>query len=1150
MIDFILTSILINSFTCFVLIVFLLISGNKYKYFTLFNLSLLFWNTFYGLSIKTTVEADSLLFNHLCSFFGTFVGYLAFNFAVELCEIKISKRIRTINTTLVIFFALLMLTPVMIKGVKPFMDFNFIPVMGYAYYIFILHYSMNAIAAHVILYKNLEFNPKTKFVFIGFIIGFTGGTTAILPYFGIPLYPVAMIAMSIYCPLITYAIIKHRLFDTTIIVSSLIARFVAMLILGLLYFALITSYEVLIPFTKDKTVILTVVSLLYLIFCLESYQILIKKLRSAQDKIIKKPYEYELLSKKIIEELSNVVDTSDLVKTTKLIFTEQLKIKVKALYIDQGWILNKNEKELSKIFGDEIDEDLLKIISSQTVNLPLPITYEEANVHLKRVLVASKTSCIIPLIFSNNFLGFLLVEARNKNHYFSYDDLMLFDNLTFQVGAALDRIRFHFRSLEQEKIIHEEKLKFTKSLAGSIAHELRNPLNAINLLGSQINNLISKLDETKKDKIMDSIDSSVIDTKSEVIGLTSDIRNAISSANNIIDIVLSDLSEKPIKKTDFKYLTVKTTIENIISKYGYKSELEKTKIKVNIDSKSSFIFKAAPDRFDFIIYNLLKNAFYYLKEYPNSIITIGAEQRVFKEKSYNVIYVHDTGPGIPVDVIPKLFGSFFTLGKEDGTGLGLAFCKRNMVAFDGDIICESEIGKWTKFSLLFPLLSEEELKLASVNLNESDKASVQEKTKILLVDDQEINLKVTKKKIEKALPNISCDVVLNGGAAIDLLKSDKNKYSLILLDIQMPHMGGIETAKEIRKIIDDSIPVIALTSLNYREFTAQLKANSQDNVGKVLGNFDCYLNKSSPANILYRTITKYLMQEDDLPYLGEEKEYVEILKGKKIILADDQEVNLIVTKKKLEQHGIKVDTVTGGKELVEKYKNSLESERSQYDMIITDINMQPFHGDEAAKEIRKIEEENKILHRNIIPIIALSGDGNKEDIYKYFDAQITDYFIKGNDPEILIKIIANYLKAVSQNEYGSDFNKVKEKQGIELTKEGSVELSDLNLRKLESLTHNNNEEIKKILFLFLSETKIIMTHIKENYVSGNIEGLHTGVHTLKGISNNIGADRLFSHIKETGLEIKDESFLKNENWLKELWLIYDNLTRRIEEVTK
>jgi CheY-like chemotaxis protein len=467
----------------------------------------------------------------------------------------------------------------------------------------------------------------------------------------------------------------------------------------------------------------------------------------------------------------------------------------------------------------------------------------------------------------------------------------------------------------------------------------------------------------------------------------------------MINLILGDLSEKKIDPTDFVYLEPKKILPDILEKYGYKNEKEKTKLRLLLPKQDEdiFLIKAVPERLTYIVFNLLKNALYYLDKYPHSIVTIGCETREIEGKNYNVIYVHDTGPGIPTQLIPKLFDDFYTAGKKEGTGLGLAFCKRNMLMFGGDIICESEWGKWTKFSLLFPMLDKKEV--ARVRVED-------QKKKILLVDDQTVPLLITKLKIEKNLINIACDIANSGKDAIKM--AQQNKYHLILMDIEMPDMNGIETTKIIRTT-DTETPIIAFTALE--------KNSCLEKITNTLPHQDTYkyvsdyLSKTSSDHLLYRGITKWVFGlEDNLSYIGTTENIAEILRGKKVLLADDQRVNRLIIKNHLEKNGLVVSEVTNGKELLEVYMSSLNGQgRSSFDLIATDINMPPYNGDVATKEIRKIERMNLVSYQNEIPIIALSGNGGKKDIHHFFECQMTDYFIKGSKPELLLKIMANYL---------------------------------------------------------------------------------------------------------------------------------------------
>ena len=693
---------------------------------------------------------------------------------------------------------------------------------------------------------------------------------------------------------------------------------------------------------------------------------------------------------------------------------------------------------------------------------------------------------------------------------------------------------------------HQQHLQLT-SLAGSIVHEIRNPLNAINLSASA-SDAVLKSDQDNK--------------ISEALKYNDHIFSSIKKANEIINIALSDLKDKPVDSNDFSYPSANKILPEIIKNYGYSSEAEKAKVK--LDLKDNFIFRVIDDRFTFIIYNLLKNALYYLNQYPDSIVTIGVETfnpglpslRVTKNGSaaiqnvdvevtglphhasmvrndgsgnggngsgidyskYNVIYVYDTGPGIPSNILPKLFGDFFTSGKKEGTGLGLAFCKRNMKIFGGDIIVESELGKdgnngWTKFNLLLPKLTEEEIKAAETEAK---------RKKILIVDDQETNLIATKLKIEKSVPYIVCDIALSGLEALKLAKA--NKYYLILTDVQMPEINGILFAKEIRKFNKD-IPIIAYTSLDLD--LEEIKSVTND-----------YISKSVPNHILLRTISKWLIgYNDDFFYLGSKEEYIAAIKDKNILLADDQKINLMMTKRNLENYGLKVTEASDGKELLEIYNQN----PNQFNLIITDINMSSYNGDQAAKEIRKTNKT--------IPIIALSGDGEKEDIYHFLACGMNDYFIKGNDTELLIKIIANYLiKKDDMNITKAHNQIIKNQQPImeelDLLDDVVIDNNDkihliLDLEKINSF---DKADQKTIMELFLKESEKIITLIRHNI---NAE-LHFNIHSLKGISGNIGAIRLFEYTKEIDTYFKQNKPIENENWIAELEEIYEETVGEVE----
>ena len=775
--------------------------------------------------------------------------------------------------------------------------------------------------------------------------------------------------------------------------------------------------------------------------------------------------------------------------------------------------------------------------------LPITFTYIMfLNDVSKLWLVAETIMVFLVILFISNIVLILLILSFGVFFGFLFFELYGGIELktTFiemlRIGTLMPLALLSgtlFLSKAKEGDFEKRKGNFIRSLAGSIAHELRNPLNSINAVAMQIEsfahqikrNLIHKEDikflenSINNKELIEKIanNSEISENEKKVLSdHVLSISQSIKEANNIIDLVLSDMSEKSIDESEFVYLKPQEIVE-IIQKYYQNLGSNLSKIIFDLpDDKNfkNFYFKTMLERFYFIFNNLIKNSLYYSASFPDLNIRIGFDQKKINGKTFNVIYFLDNGPGISHDKMDKLFKDFSTFSKKGGTGLGLAFCKKNMKIFDGDIICESKYGEgkqgWTKFSLLFPFPSEEDI--IQTNLNS-------QKKKILLVDDHKINIIALKTKIEKCLPLMICDVANGGREAIT--KAEKNNYHLIVMDIQMPDIDGIEASRKIKKINKD-VPIVAATSLSYETFCSELKKRGSDN------DFTIYTNKTVANNILMRSITKLILDyDDDFAYLGSDKDKIfKVLEGKKIILADDQDLNRIMTKKILEKYQVISVEARNGNEIITLYKESLDNfGKSSFDAIITDINMPPFDGDDAAVEIRAIERKNAIPFNNKIPIIALSGDSAPSSIYGYFKVEISDYFIKGNNFENLIKIIANF--------FVEDvvFEDLKSLEGIKIINDNEPTNSVLGDDFIKNF---NSEERSRIIGLFIEDGDQIISKIKSDFAKNNKEALNSNLHSLKGIVANIGAKKLLNYIKNIDKNINLDDVKNIDNLYADL----------------
>ena len=212
-----------------------------------------------------------------------------------------------------------------------------------------------------------------------------------------------------------------------------------------------------------------------------------------------------------------------------------------------------------------------------------------------------------------------------------------------------------------------DKIEQVKSLAGSIAHETRNPLAGIKgcceLMKDNLNQLIEYVDL-------------IADSSTQGLAM--------------IDMIMANIREGKIDKSNFVDLSISDVVKKALKQFAYRNEEEKDLISFNLEQ--DFIFKGDENMMIFVIFNLLKNALHYKAK-----IEIRSEIK----SDGNYLYFKDYGPGIESDKSELIFESFFTSGKKDGTGLGLPFCKRIMTAFSGNIICRSELGKGAEFKLKF-----------------------------------------------------------------------------------------------------------------------------------------------------------------------------------------------------------------------------------------------------------------------------------------------------------------------------------------------------------------------------------------------------------------------------------------------------------------
>ncbi|HBR98916.1 MAG TPA: hypothetical protein DD979_16295 [Gammaproteobacteria bacterium] len=349
--------------------------------------------------------------------------------------------------------------------------------------------------------------------------------------------------------------------------------------------------------------------------------------------------------------------------------------------------------------------------------------------------------------------------------------------------------------------LFQEQKKAMCSLAGSIAHEVRAPFQ-------QVLQAVEHIDELGKRPNTGWIGGS---DNGQVRRLHDQIEMAKTSANkglHVIDTILHQIKGHYDHQVNLKPISAKAVVSDALSEYVYARDAEREMVSVRVEE--DFVFQADPVLQHFVLFNLLKNALYYSNRPGFSIVV-----SIASGAQYNKIMVKDTGPGIEKERIPLVFSSFYTFQNPNGTGLGLTFCKKTVESFGGKMVCESRLGEYTQFTMMFPPCSQGEVESIQERLPVSVhhvEDSVLHGKRLLVIDDGEINHKAVLNDLSRCPLEVDC--VYSANEALALLR--KKAYDMVFVDLNMPGTDGFEFVRQFRSMSEkfltlQRVPVIGVS---------------------------------------------------------------------------------------------------------------------------------------------------------------------------------------------------------------------------------------------------------------------------------------------------------------------------------------------------
>lgn len=402
------------------------------------------------------------------------------------------------------------------------------------------------------------------------------------------------------------------------------------------------------------------------------------------------------------------------------------------------------------------------------------------------------------------------------------------------IGMDISESRKAGQALEEARDFAEKASHAKSEFLSRMSHELRTPMNAI--LG------FAQLLQTSEDNLTKEQEECVEE-------IMQGGRHLLQLINEVLDLARIEEGKLNI---DIENASIAVVVEESLSMLRPQIAQNEITIFNNIPENTDYIVRADPLRLKQVIINLLSNAIKY-----NT-----AKGKVYIEVSQPVddrirVSVKDTGPGIPLDMLDKLFEPFERLENTnnelvEGAGIGLALTKNMIELMEGKIGVKSVPSEGCTFFFELPYVKVEEgaEKISSQKIKKEEK--VEEKTvgyKLLYVEDNPANLRLVNQAI-KARTDINFISAHTGTLGMDMAYG--HIPNIILLDINLPGINGIDMVKKLKQNNETShIPVIAISA----------NAHSRDIENAMEAGFDQYLVKPLDISRLHKILENYLPRQ-------------------------------------------------------------------------------------------------------------------------------------------------------------------------------------------------------------------------------------------------------------------------------------------------
>ena len=392
-----------------------------------------------------------------------------------------------------------------------------------------------------------------------------------------------------------------------------------------------------------------------------------------------------------------------------------------------------------------------------------------------------------------------------------------------------------------------------------------------------------------------------------------------------------------------------------------------------------------------VFLNLMSNAIKYTPDGGEISFTVREHAVPTSSTGCYEFIVEDNGIGMSEEYLAHIFEPFsraedLRTSKIQGTGLGMAIAQNIVHMMNGNITVESQLGKGSKFTVTIYLRLQE-----AQDIDTSELADLS----VLVVDDDDCACQSLCAMLDEiGMRSEGCTSGQEAVAAVQRAMNTALPFYAAILDWKMPGMDGLETARAIKRLVGDTLPIIILSAYDWSDIELEARA----------AGVDAFLSKPVFKSGLVRMFKQ--LRSEAPEESGQASQLEPLLQhdfsGRRVLLVEDNDLNREIAREVLEMAGLTVEEAVNGQIAVELFSSS---KAGFYSLILMDIQMPIMNGYEAAAAIRALNRPDAMR----VPILAMTANAFVEDVQAAKAAGMNEHLAKPIDFEALGSVLKKYL---------------------------------------------------------------------------------------------------------------------------------------------